>query len=228
MWTIVQQAFHRNIQMDHSFQQTYPMIPSLQQFLDHRDPTISLPQTNAGPFDVFVSPRCKPMQRLPHALNLTTGNVWNPWKRYCIRSELSFGAFCRHGRGYKTLKHPKTVQSIGKSFNLPHLLHHLFGAQNAAAEKSAWCKQWRAKNVLSWGRDIIQSGTCFWSWVLNVPRKTSLHNFMKADDWRKKSRRCAPIAIRYFWYYFDVFRTSNLCSSRTATLWSWCQSCHTQ
>ena len=57
-------------------QQTYPMIPSLQQFLDHRDPTISLPQTNAGtPFDVFVSPRCKPMERLPHALNLTTGNV---------------------------------------------------------------------------------------------------------------------------------------------------------
>ena len=109
MWTIVQQAFHRNIQMDHSFQQTYPMIPSLQQFLDHRDPTISLPQTNAGtPFDVFVSPRCKPMQRLPHALNLTTGNVWNPWKRYCIRSELSFGAFCRHGRGYKTLKHIET------------------------------------------------------------------------------------------------------------------------
>ena len=109
MWTIVQQAFHRNIQMDHAFQQTYPMIPSLQQFLDHRDPTISLPQTNAGtPFDVFVSPRCKPMQRLPHALNLTTGNVWNPWKRYCIRSELSFGAFCPHGRGYKTLKHIET------------------------------------------------------------------------------------------------------------------------
>ena len=153
MWTIVQQAFHRNIQMDHSFQQTYPMIPSLQQFLDHRDPTISLPQTNAGtPFDVFVSPRCKPMQRLPHALNLTTGNVWNPWKRYCIRSELSFGAFCRHGRCYKhwnILKHPETVQQIGQSFNLPHLLHHLFGAQNAAAENSAWCKQWRAKNVLS-------------------------------------------------------------------------------
>ena len=78
------------------------------------------------------------------------------------------------------------------------------------------------------GWDIIQSGTCLWSWVLNVPRKTSPHNFMKADDWRKKSRRCAPIAIRYFWCYFDVFRTSNLCSSRTATLWSWCRSCHAQ
>ena len=59
---------------------------------------------------------------------------------------------------WNILKHPETVQSIGKSFNLPHLLHHLFGAQNAAAEKSAWCKQWRAKNVLSWGHDIIQSG----------------------------------------------------------------------
>ena len=78
------------------------------------------------------------------------------------------------------------------------------------------------------GWDIIQSGTCLWSWVLNVPRKTSPHNFMKADDWRKESRRCAPIAIRYFWFDFDVFRTSNLCSSRTATLWSWCRSCHAQ
>ena len=50
---------------------------------------------------------------------------------------------------WNILKHPETVHQIGKSFNLPHLLHHLFGAQNAARENSAWCKQWRAKNVLS-------------------------------------------------------------------------------
>ena len=172
-------------------------------------------------------------QKLSHALNLTTGNLWNSWKIYCISSELSLGAFWWHGRGctyWNILKLSNRLVKVS-TFRI-YCTTSLLGPKTLQRKiqhgASSEGQKMSCPVMTNRGWDIIQSGTCLWSWVLNVPRKTSPHTFMKADDWRKESRRCAPIAIRYFWFDSDVFRTSNLCSSRTATLWSWCQSCHAQ
>ena len=193
----------------------------------------SSPQANARtPFDVSVRPRCKPRQKLrncpmlwisPQETCETLGkdnvSVQN-WALVhfgdmveAVHTETSWNCptdWSKFQPSASTSLGPKTLQ---------RKIQH--GA--SSEEQKMSCPV-----MTNRGWDIIQSGTCLWSWVLNVPRKTSPHNFMKADDWRKESRRCAPIAIRYFWFDFDVFRTSNLCSSRTATLWSWCRSCHAQ
>ena len=96
MWTNVQQVLQRNIRMYHVSIKTYPMIP----------PPAAKPHSSPSRPMLALLSTCQPevqtkaeTQKLSHALNLTTGNLWNSWKIYCISSELSLGAFWWHGRG---------------------------------------------------------------------------------------------------------------------------------
>ena len=197
----------------------------------------SSPQANARtPFGVSVRPRCKPRQKLRNCpmLWISPQETCETLGKYTVSVQnwalVHFGDMVEAVHTETSWNCPTDWSKFQPSASIapplcwgPKRCSGKFSMVQAVRDKKCPVLSWPIEVGISSSRGHVFGHGC---WMCQG--KPSPHTFMKADDWRKESRRCAPIAIRYFWFDSDVFRTSNLCSSRTATLWSWCQSCHAQ